>query len=474
MKLTALCPVFVVVLLTTPAVGQWEPARRLTFHDSTGYLSNSTQFPIAAVGDTLHLVWWDYKTGNGDLYYIRSFDNGTTWEPERCIVNDPFWQGYPSLLAIGDTLHLVWTDERNMSGRLRESDIYYMRSTDGGTTWGEQTRLTFATTGELGAYFPVMVASGCTLHLVFHDDRAGLAGDDNVFYRRSLDGGRTWGQELAIGINTGDWCPTIAVSGRFVHVAWENYWQERVTYRRSTNGGKDWLPEYEFPTPDKADSPCIAAEGQNVHLAYVDGRDNFSQFYYFRSTNNGATWAPERQISNDQAHTWSVNLWASGQYLHAVRMDMIMYVTHYTRSTDRGLTWEPDFVVSCESAIHTHHYHVITSRNTVHVVHDGYPLGGHIYNQEIYHRRNTSGNVGMFDIAHLSPATPKPLVVPSVFRTHGVLPGREQGLVSVFDPAGNRVAVQRGDQIGKGLGAGVYLVCPVDSTSPACRVVKLE
>ncbi len=458
-------------ILRGQAIAQWDIPRRLTYHDSASYLSNNSQFPIAVVGDTIHLVWWDYKTGKGDLYYRRSLDNGVTWEPERCIVSDSFWQGYPSLLAIRETLHLVWTDERNMRGRLRESDIYYMRSTDAGETWGTETRLTDVSTGELGAYFPVLAASGCTLHLVFHDDRYGEAGDDNVFCRRSLDGGRTWGQELVIGTTRGDWCPSIAVSGSYVHVAWENFWHERVYYRRSTNGGKDWQPKWQVPTPDRADSPCIAAGGQYVHLGYVDWRDNFCQFYYLRSTDNGATWETEQQISDDQAHTWSVNLCVSGPHVHAVRMDMIRYLTHYNHSSNRGVSWDPDFIVSAESAIHTHHYHVITSRNTVHVVHDGYPLGGHIYNREIYYRRNVSGNVGLQQTVLPQPSEPH--LQPSVFRTCAVVYGHEREQLNVFDVTGNRVAVQRGDLIGQGLPAGVYLV-QIPGQRQCYRIVKLE
>src|ERR687897_1694717 len=36
--------------------------------------------PIAASGDNVYVTWWDNKTGNWEVFFARSIDNGETFD----------------------------------------------------------------------------------------------------------------------------------------------------------------------------------------------------------------------------------------------------------------------------------------------------------------------------------------------------------------------------------------------------------
>jgi hypothetical protein len=52
----------------------------------------------------------------------------------------------------GSSIHLVWRDDRDGN-----QEIYYIRSADGGLTWGADTRLTDSTSFALNPSFAVGV-----------------------------------------------------------------------------------------------------------------------------------------------------------------------------------------------------------------------------------------------------------------------------------------------------------------------------
>ena len=84
---------------------------------------------------------------------------------------------------------------------------------------------------------PAIAVSGNNVHVVWDDD---TLGNFEILYRRSFDGGATFGPTINLSNNAGQsFRPAIAVSGNNVHVVWDDNTPGNfdILYKRSTDGG---------------------------------------------------------------------------------------------------------------------------------------------------------------------------------------------------------------------------------------------
>jgi hypothetical protein len=146
------------------------------------------------------------STGPVFVHVIRSTNGGTSWtqtqvastpqQPTCVAVGCPvdFYGTIPAVAAdAAGTLVLTYTGPTVAQGPQR---VYAIRSTDGGVTWSAPTDLG----GPQGANanFSAIAATGTgDFRMYFMDDRNG-ADAWNTWYRRSTNGGVTWGAEVKI------------------------------------------------------------------------------------------------------------------------------------------------------------------------------------------------------------------------------------------------------------------------------------
>ncbi len=144
------------------------------------------------------------------------------------------------------------------------------------------------------------------LHLVYEDDSAAVLGNE-VFYRRSTDGGVTFSAPLrltAAGATGTDTVVAADSAGRVV-AAWTGRatgdTTDRLFVARSTDGGATFSPAVAAsPTDQSAFFPAVAIDKSgNVLVVYLDGAPGVPNIESVRSTDGGATFdAP--QTLNEQ------------------------------------------------------------------------------------------------------------------------------------------------------------------------------
>lgn len=61
---------------------QWDPIVRLSNNAALSYTTPNVN-SIASSGSSIHVIWQDNRGGNWEIYYRRSTNGGTTWENER-------------------------------------------------------------------------------------------------------------------------------------------------------------------------------------------------------------------------------------------------------------------------------------------------------------------------------------------------------------------------------------------------------
>jgi hypothetical protein len=328
---------FLMVFLSTIASNaQWQPDVRLTVDPAVSHTSASNARCIAANGNIVHVVWFDGRDGSGEIYYKRSTDNGISWEADMRLTNNTFTSYMPSVSVSGLFVHVVWEDDRDGN-----YEIYYKRSTDGGVSWGVDTRLT--NNSHYSVYSTVAV-SGSAVHVVWRDERDG---NDEIYHKRSTDAGISWGVDTRLTNNPAfSVYATVAASGQNVHVVWHDdrgiNW--RIYYKRSTDGGVSWGTDTYLTNSSGSESPSISVSDSTVHIAWWDVRDGNEEIYYKRSINRGVSWGTDIRLTNDILYSMFPSISNSGQIVHVIWRDERdgNKEIYYKRSIDGGLVWEND------------------------------------------------------------------------------------------------------------------------------------
>ena len=138
---------------------------------------------------------------------------------------------------------------------------------------------------------PTIAVSGNIVHVVWGD---GTSGDEDVFYRRSLDGGATFGQTINLSDNPGlSLNPEIALSGSNVYVVWHDHElpvNAEIFYRRSTDGGASFEPTRNLSnSPETSERPTLAAIGNSVYVAWQEDTLTDRDVLFVRSIDSGNT-----------------------------------------------------------------------------------------------------------------------------------------------------------------------------------------
>lgn len=85
----------------------WGPDRRLTFAPGA-----SARPSLAAAGDELHLTWFDGRDGAFEIYTKASSDGGATWGPDLRLTRSLADARHPSIALSRRHVHVVWFDRR--------------------------------------------------------------------------------------------------------------------------------------------------------------------------------------------------------------------------------------------------------------------------------------------------------------------------------------------------------------------------
>lgn len=361
---------------------QWGPDVRLTNASGISNTTHNHAWSVASNGNLVHALFYDDRDGNQEIYYKRSTDAGTTWGTDTRLTNNTASSLMPSVSISGNIVHAVWHDNRDGNW-----EVYYKRSTDMGITWGVDTRIT---NNSATNWHPSMAVSGSNVHIVWRDNRDG---NQEIYYKNSTDGGLTWGADVRLTINTSfSWMANIAVYNSFVHIVWQdnrdgNY---EIYYKRSPDGGLSWGVDTRLTNNSAiSEVPSISVSDQNVHIVWGDQRDGNKEIYYKRSSDGGISWGADTRFTSNSAISDYPCIAVYNSVLHIVWHDNRDGNTeiYYKPSTDGGLNWGTDTRLT-NNPSSSEYTSVSIAGNNLHIVWQDNRDG----NYEIYYKRDPTGN----------------------------------------------------------------------------------
>ncbi|HEV8580492.1 MAG TPA: hypothetical protein VGX68_15605 [Thermoanaerobaculia bacterium] len=267
---------------------------------------------VEIVGERAYVGFVDYGDANEEEYFRRSLDGGATWEPVQRLTYDRADSWAASIAAAGDTVHMAWFDRRNsrvsdgeVEAKLdeamalmglspspppqRDPSIYYLPAFIARLQEKKQA---------IQAAAPAWVQHGGNLALLetllqrFHDLFAAWTTSWEIYYKRSEDGGSTWGPDTRLTRAPGlSLRPSIAASGRNVHVVWADGRDGtiQVYTKRSADGGTTWSADERLTHAagnplDDVLRPAVAASAGSVYVIWTDRRDGNAEIYFKRRT----------------------------------------------------------------------------------------------------------------------------------------------------------------------------------------------
>jgi hypothetical protein len=116
------------------------PPAGLAANDGLNSFRTGTAPGVAVTADgTVHLVWGEWVNGtNAEVRYARSLDGGATWSTPINMNDDSSGhQFFPSIVADGNDVHAAWYDGRlnPVGSTITDLQVFYNRSVDAGTSF---------------------------------------------------------------------------------------------------------------------------------------------------------------------------------------------------------------------------------------------------------------------------------------------------------------------------------------------------
>lgn len=310
------------------ALGAAWTTKRLTYNSTSSY-----DPAVAVNGANVYVVWSD--SWNGDIFFKRSADAGATWQASKRLKANDGYSGHPRIAVNGANIYVTWVDQT--SGN---DEIYFNRSGDNGATWQSTKRLTFNSGYSLWPQIAISDVNPC---VVWQDD---TPGDNVIDFRKSLDGGATWQSARQLTNYPGSsMMPDIVGDGANLYVVYAGLFSAswEVYFRRSLDGGATWQSQKRLTYNAGGSSNAkIAISGANLFVVWEDDTPGNNDIYFKKSTDQGVTWQTIKNLTNNAGGSYSPEIAASGANVYVTWYDDTsgnneIYVR---KSVDGGETWQ--------------------------------------------------------------------------------------------------------------------------------------
>ena len=275
---------------------------------------------LAVDGTTVHVVFT--KDSPNGVYYLRSTDNGDTFEAAKAIYSTS-WSSYSGLnmAAAGGTVTVAFA--ANDGNGAQPKDVLCAFSNDGGATFSTTT----IAHSDLG-HSPIwqfgvgdMVRSGSNIYILYTIlDQNIYTTPGHLYLASSNDGGQSFNPSLRVNVKSSDdqyylnslqdahYSPNLAAVGNNVYIIWVNTEVNHfdgtstrtLRFRRSTDKGVSLEAPVTLSSQTASvlqqGQETVAASGNNVYVAtaYKDG----SGTYFWRSTDSGGSFDAPKKISD--------------------------------------------------------------------------------------------------------------------------------------------------------------------------------
>jgi hypothetical protein len=228
-------------------------------------LSNNSGFSehpqIAVYGNNVYAIWADDTSGNREVLFTRSADNGASFDSIKNLSNNTSDSLNQEIAVFGDNVYVVWLDQNE-----DRTNILLRASADGGTTFGRTVSISSNANDET---FPKIAVYGSSVYIAWNmvNEELDQIENDGLFFVRSSDGGHTFDNTMKLNRENNFGEPQVAAINDTVYVVSGGLPSKEVSglfLIKSTDGGKS------FSEPEMIDANGIFVNPLNVEVVASD------------------------------------------------------------------------------------------------------------------------------------------------------------------------------------------------------------
>ena len=317
---------------------QWSQPVNLSPNAVSALLNESMGPCIGVSGVTIHVVWADrFTSKKGAIFYTASADTGLAWSTPVAItdLNGNAWN--PAIAVNGSNIHVVWREIDTIN---QHRSSHYKHSLDGGISWGPNVCL-----DTVIADWPAVAVSGDMVYVANDIVTSSSPYNTEIFFLKSDDNGTTWSTHQQLTFATGrSEDEAITAQGSQVHMAWNDNRSGRmqIFYKRSTDYGATWDPDVVVIPPSDYGT-MVSANGANIDIPCAGAVTGHYQILLAQSSDSGVSWGTQTNVTNDTAQTF--------YYPYMVRDSNDLHMTcvksgvgcQYLHSGNGGATWDSQY-----------------------------------------------------------------------------------------------------------------------------------
>jgi hypothetical protein len=291
--------------------------------------NNAGAYTAAATDGTISYIVY-YSTANTDLYFIRTTDGGATWDTPVAIDRIGTVGLYTSLFRKGGSLYVSYYDSTN-------ADLKVAVSLNEGLTWSVYRA---DAAGNVGQYSSIYVDDSNAIHVAYYD-----VTNTGLKYAKSVDGGNNW------TLQNVDNTAGAPITGQHASIAGDGTTSLYIAYYDATNfdlkyafwNGAVWAVGAIDQTAgrDVGQYAKIARDSLgNLYILYQDATG-----YDLKLAKYTGSWATSTVLSSGDVGS-HIGLYLDGNnYLNVVYYNDSQFRAEFIKSTDGGTSWSTPVVI---------------------------------------------------------------------------------------------------------------------------------
>jgi hypothetical protein len=243
-------------------------------------LSNNSGFSehpqVAVYDNSVYAIWADDTSGNREVLFTRSVDNGISFDSIKNLSNNTSDSLNQEIAVFGNNVYVAWLDQDE-----DRTNILLRASGDGGATFGKTVIISSNANDET---FPKIAAYGSSVYIAWNmiDQEIDESDNDGLFFVRSSDAGNTFDNIVKLNREDDFGEPQVAAVNNTVYVVSGGLHSAEVNglfLIKSTDGGKS------FSEPEMIDANGIFVNPLNVEVVASDAEVSYVAGQVFVSGN---------------------------------------------------------------------------------------------------------------------------------------------------------------------------------------------